>query len=246
MRFFTAVAALSSLAAALPSPLEDLRQRELILVESHKAAVESLEARGWKSGEGATANELLDGGACPTTIFIHARGTTEGGNLVSSPFGTMGDTMGKYLEAKLGAANVWVQGVGGDYKAALLDNLLSEGTTTAAINEMKNLLIRANRLCPNAKIVASGYSQGAALVGAAIRDSSAAIREQIKGVVLFGWTKNKQNGGKIPNYPANRLLVYCESGDLVCTGTLIVLPPHLSYQDEAAGPAPEFLLQKLR
>ncbi|KAM7210573.1 family 5 putative carbohydrate esterase [Rhypophila decipiens] len=242
MRFLTAITALSSLATALPNPqaAEELRARELILVESHKAALESLEARGWKSGEGGTANELLDGGACPSVIFIHARGTTETGNL-----GTMGQTMAKYLEAKLGASNVWIQGVGGAYKAALLDNLAAEGTTTAAINEMKSLLTRANSLCPKAKILAAGYSQGAALVGAAIRDSSAAIREQVKGVVLFGWTKNKQNGGRIPGYPVDRLLVYCESGDLVCEGTLIVLPNHLSYNDEASGPAPEFLISRL-
>lgn len=69
----------------------------------------------------------------------------------------MGQTMGKYIENKLGEANVWVQGVGGAYKAALLDNLAKEGTTTAAINEMKNLLIKANSLCPKAKIIASGY-----------------------------------------------------------------------------------------
>ncbi|KAK4222440.1 family 5 putative carbohydrate esterase [Podospora fimiseda] len=238
MRFFTAVTALSSLVAALPSPLEELKTRETILVESYKAAVE---ARGWKSGEGGTANELLDGGACPQAIFIHARGTTEGGNL-----GTMGNVMGLYLESKLGAANVWVQGVGGAYKAALLDNLLSEGTTQGAIDEMKNLLIRANKNCPNSKIVAAGYSQGGAVIGAAIRDSSAAIREQIKGVIMFGWTKSKQNNGKIPNYPVDRLLNYCESGDLICAGTLIVLPAHLTYHDEAAGPAPEFLLRKIR
>lgn len=89
-------------------------------------------------------------------------------------------------------------------------------------------------------------SQGAALVGAAVRDSSAAIREQIKGVVLFGWTKNEQNNGRIPNYPVDRLRVYCESGDLVCNGTLIVLPAHLTYGDEAAGPAPEWLISKVR
>ncbi|KAM7184531.1 family 5 putative carbohydrate esterase [Naviculisporaceae sp. PSN 640] len=243
MRFITAITALSGLATALPNPqaAEELKARELILVESHKAAVESLEARGWKSGEGGTADELLTGGACPSVIYIHARGTTETGNL-----GTMGQTMAKYIESKLGEANVWVQGVGGAYKAALLDNLAKEGTTTAAINEMKSLLTRANSLCPKAKIVASGYSQGAALVGAAIRDSSATIREQIKGVVLFGWTKNEQNNGRIPNYPVDRLRVYCESGDLVCNGTLIVLPAHLTYGDEAAGPAPEWLISKVR
>lgn len=71
--------------------------------------------------------------------------------------GTMGNTMGIYLESRLGASNVWVQGVGGAYKAALLDNLAKEGTTQAAIDEMMNLLKRANSLCPNAKIVAAGY-----------------------------------------------------------------------------------------
>ena len=89
------------------------------------------------------------------------------------------------------------------------------------------------------------YSQGAALAGVAIRDSSAAIREQIKGVALFGWTKNQQNSGRIPNYPANRLIVFCESGDLVCTGTLIVLPPHLTYADEAEDEAPKFLIARI-
>ncbi|KAK0732474.1 cutinase-domain-containing protein [Apiosordaria backusii] len=238
MRFFTTVTALTgTLVAALPSPLDQIRSREL--VESHRQTMETLEARGWKSGS-ATANELLDGGPCPKVIFIYARGSTEGGNL-----GGLGSPTGVGLDAAFGEANVWVQGVGGAYTANLLDNLLPEGTTTAAINEMKNLLIRANTLCPQAKVVAGGYSQGAALAGAAIAQSSAAIREQIKGVILYGWTKNQQNGGKIPNYPANRLKVYCESGDLVCNGSLIVLPAHGSYADEAADEAPKFLISRI-
>jgi cutinase len=89
------------------------------------------------------------------------------------------------------------------------------------------------------------YSQGAALVAAAIRDSSATIRDQIKGVVLFGYTKNKQNNGQIINYPSNRLTVYCENGDAVCNGTLLVLPAHLTYADEAEGPAPQFLIARI-
>lgn len=71
------------------------------------------------------------------------------------------------------------------------------------------------------------------------------MREQIKGVVLFGYTKNQQNNGQIPNYPAARLAVYCESGDLVCDGTLIVLPPHLAYADEAEDQAPKFLIARI-
>jgi len=110
---------------------------------------------------------------------------------------------------------------------------------------MKNLFTMANTKCPSAKIVAGGYSQGAALTAAAIRDSNATIREQIKGVVLFGYTKNQQNNGGVPNYPQSRVQVYCESGDLVCTGSLIVLPPHMTYADEAAGVAPAFLISRV-
>ena len=89
------------------------------------------------------------------------------------------------------------------------------------------------------------HSQGAALTAAAISDSSSTIREQIKGVVLFGYTKNLQNLGRIPNYPSNRLEVYCAVGDAVCTGTLLVLPAHLTYSDEADREAPRFLISRI-
>lgn len=235
MKFLSIIAALASAVSALPA--EDIRARTL--VESHTQSMELVKPRAWSSLLN-TANELETGGACPAVIFIFARGSTETGNL-----GTLGVPLGRALEAARGAGNVWVQGVGGPYTADLLDNVLPEGTTTAAINEMKRLFTRANTLCPQAKVVAGGYSQGAALAGAAIRDSSAAIREQIKGVVLFGWTKNLQNNGRIPNYPADRLKVFCALGDLVCTGSLVVLPAHLTYGDEAEDEAPKFLLSKV-
>jgi len=89
------------------------------------------------------------------------------------------------------------------------------------------------------------HSQGAALVAAAIRDSSATIREQIKGVVLFGYTKNKQNNELIVNYPASRLKVYCEKDDGVCSGGLSITPAHSTYGDEAAGVGPQFLIERI-
>jgi cutinase len=48
----------------------------------------------------------------------------------------------------------------------------------------------ANTKCPEAVIVAGGYSQGAALAAAATTDVNDAVREKIAGVVLFGYTKN--------------------------------------------------------
>lgn len=103
--------------------------------------------------------------------------------------GTLGPDVGNYLETSLGGSNVWVQGVGGRYTASLGDNALPEGTSSAAITEMTNLFKLANSKCPGAKVVAGGYSQGAALTAATISKLSAAIREQIVGVVLFGYTK---------------------------------------------------------
>ncbi|KAK0625926.1 cutinase-domain-containing protein [Immersiella caudata] len=236
MKFVSTIATLAGLASALPTPADTVTVEEVLswnLVAQHTGYLEARQSSN-------TRNELINGGACPPVIFIYARGSTESGNM-----GSLGPRTADVLEATYGAANVWVQGVGGAYKANLLDNFLADGTTAAAITEMKNLLISANSKCPGAKIVAGGYSQGAALAAAAIRDSSATIREQIKGVVLFGYTKNKQNNGGIPNYPSSRLTVFCESGDAVCNGTLLVLPAHLTYADEAEGPAPRFLIARI-
>jgi cutinase len=74
---------------------------------------------------------------------------------------------------------------------------------------------------------------------------SSAIRNQIKGVVLFGYTQNAQNNGGIPNFPSNKLRVYCGIADAVCYGTLFILPDHFGYTDESLGVAPAFLKQQI-
>jgi len=76
MKFLAAFATLAGLTSALPTAIdhaEEIRSWELL--ETHTRL---LEAR--QSSE--TRNELQAGGACPPIIFIHARGSTEGGNLV--------------------------------------------------------------------------------------------------------------------------------------------------------------------
>lgn len=88
-------------------------------------------------------------------------------------------------------------------------------------------------------------SQGAALAAAAVSDLDTTVRNQIVGTVLFGYTKNLQNRGAIPNYPADRTKVFCATGDLVCTGTLTITAAHLSYGDEARSEAPQFLESKI-
>jgi cutinase len=185
----------------------------------------------------STRTDLEDGDAadCPSAILVFARGTGEAGNLG----GTVGPALAGALEDDVDG--IWIQGVGGPYGANTGDNLLPKGSSQRAIDEAIRLYDLANSKCPEAAILTAGYSQGAALVAAAVTESSTAVKEQIRGAALFGYTKNLQNRGRIPDFPEDRTEVFCNAGDLVCTGTLIIAPPHLAYQTVARGRAADFL-----
>ncbi|KAM0323904.1 hypothetical protein ACHAQA_008485 [Verticillium albo-atrum] len=223
MKFLAATALLTGLVAGLPA------------FELQPAGANHLEAR-----QSTTRDDLQNGRTCPGVIFIYARGSTESGNL-----GTLGPSIATALEREFGSGGVWIQGVGGAYRATLGDNALPDGTSRAAIGEMTDLFELADSKCPDATIIAGGYSQGAALAAATIRDLSSTIRNKIAGTVLFGYTKNRQNNGRIPNYPTERTRIFCNAGDLVCDGQLIITASHLTYGSDARGPAPAFLIARV-
>ncbi|KAM0328569.1 hypothetical protein ACHAQA_004977 [Verticillium albo-atrum] len=222
MKFLTLFSLAAALACALP----------VIGTPSH-----ALEAR-----QSSTRNDLERGSsaACPRVIFIFARASGEPGNMGMSA----GPAVARVLESKYPKA-VWVQGVGGPYRADLMSNLLPAGASNAAIAEARRLLDMAAAKCPSAKVVAGGYSQGSAVMAGGLSSAPETTKRQVQGVVLFGYTRNAQNGGRVPGFPAERTKVFCRAGDSVCRGTLLVGPAHFGYAGDAAGPAPQFLIKRI-
>ncbi|KAF5972967.1 acylase diesterase [Fusarium coicis] len=151
-------------------------------------------------------NDLEDGdsSSCPPAILIYARGSTEPGNL--------GITVGPILaEAmQLAIPDIWIQGVGGPYTADLAPNFLPEGTTDASIDEAKRLFQMAYDKCPDTPVVTAGT----VVVGYALSELQSAVQNQVVGAALFGYTKNEQLGGRIPNYPTDKTKIFCLPTDL--------------------------------
>ena len=213
------------------------------LVAASPISVPGPEAHLLEARQSTVSNQLETGnsGACPRVIFIFARASGEAGNMG----GSAGPSVAEKLQEHYGRNNVWVQGVGGPYTAGLVENALPAGTTRGAIDEAKRLFNLAASKCPSTPIVSGGYSQGTAVMSNSISELSAAVKDKIKGVVLFGYTKNLQNLGRIPDFPSAKTEVYCRITDYVCFGTLFVAPGHFLYLDEARQEAPRFLISKV-
>lgn len=82
----------------------------------------------------------------------------------------------------------------------------------------------------------------------AIEDLSSVVKDQIAGVVLFGDTQKRADNDQIPNFPKDKIKIFCgvANSDTVCLGNLAgaVLVPHLSYGIDAAE-AGRFLIGKI-
>jgi cutinase len=171
---------------------------------------------------GMTAHDFSTYG-CRPIILIFARETVGPGN--------MGDKVGPQLSDGLklvfGPSNVAAEGV--DYLGLPQTNFASGGAPAAGIGEMQVLLAAATSLCPGSAVVASGYSQGAALTHRAIEGLSESVKERIAGVVTFGDTQTLQDGERILGFPLDKTLIICNAGDVICAGTLWVVPIHFDY-----------------
>lgn len=135
-------------------------------------------------------------------------------------------------------------GQGVEYPAALLDNLKDGGCDPEDAEKMAALITQAATQCPDAKLVVSGFSQGAAMVHRSVEQLDAATAGRIVAGVTYGDTQNEQDGAAIPGLAADRTLIICHEGDLVCEGTLIITLAHGGYENEAPE-AVEFIVGNL-
>lgn len=94
--------------------------------------------------------------------------------------------------------------------------------------------------CPDSKITMSGYSQGGQVVHKAAQQLSAAAKEKVSSVVIFG---DPNNGQPVAGVPKDKTLVVCRDGDNICEGGFRVLAPHLQYGSDAEMAA-EFIVKQ--
>lgn len=130
------------------------------------------------------------------------------------------------------------------YSASLLGNLGSGGAPAREAQQMADLVGQVASKCPSSSIVISGYSQGAALVHRAAEKLTAAARARVAAAVTFGDTQKAQDNGRVPTIDAGKTRIFCNDGDRVCEGTLIITGAHSDYTSSVA-PAVSFITSKV-
>ncbi|CZT13900.1 related to cutinase 1 precursor [Rhynchosporium agropyri] len=165
-------------------------------------------------------------GGCKPIIFFYARGTTETFNMGDAYY-SPGPPTSHGLKDRFGCQKIAVEGI--DYAALRDTNFLPGGADPIEALAMKALLIDAATKCPRSKLLVGAYSQGAALTHRAIENLPCEVMDKIVGIALYGDTQNLQDQGRIPNFPANKTLIICTEGDVVCAGNLTITLPHIGY-----------------
>ncbi|KAL8364822.1 hypothetical protein RB595_003886 [Gaeumannomyces hyphopodioides] len=168
-------------------------------------------------------------GGCADIYVAFARGTTE--------LGALGVVVGPPLSAALrsaaGSKSTEVEGV--NYPAAISGFLV--GGDPGGSATMAQMVTSKAAACPNTKIVMAGYSQGGQLVHNAAKQLSPNMASRVSAAVIFG---DPKNGEPVAQIPASRTMVICNTGDNICSGGILILPPHLTYGADA-GKAARFI-----
>ncbi|ESK97883.1 cutinase [Moniliophthora roreri MCA 2997] len=172
---------------------------------------------------------------CADVMVVYARGTDQ-----DSPIGdpaSVGVLFRDNIKSLLGSRTFSFQGV--NYAANVIGFL--QGGDPAGSRQMTTDLTNVANSCPNAKIVSAGYSQGGQLVHNSAAQLTAAVRNRINAVVIFGDPKSDQ---AVTGIPSSNVKIICHDGDNICEGGFIVTSQHTNYQQDAPAAA-QFVLSKV-
>ncbi|KAF9014222.1 cutinase [Cyathus striatus] len=164
--------------------------------------------------------------SCSDVHVLFARGTAEIGILGT----VVGPPFCAALSKALGRKSVAFEGI--DYPATIARFLVG-GDPGASITMASRVSSIAGQ-CPNARIVMSGYSQGAQVTHNPANRLSASVQKRVNAVVTFGDPFDKKN---LPGILQDRRDTFCNTGDLICSGLPVVLAPHLAYGSDAPNAA---------
>ena len=179
---------------------------------------------------------------CPDIAVAFARGTGEPPGV-----GFVGQAFVDAVRAQAGGRTVGVHGVNYPASSNFADSLGFRRNVVDGIRDEANHVHGVMSVCPDARMVLGGYSQGAAVSAFATSDAvpadvpadfpplPAEIDDRVAAVVLFG----KPANGSLAKYGvpaadigpayAGKSLELCAPGDMVCSGDAA------AYQDNAHG-----------
>ncbi|KAE8323852.1 putative cutinase 2 [Aspergillus sergii] len=204
------------------------------LVAASARDIQDHQFLGFEEGD-----ELRKSGSCKDITLIFARGTFQPGLLGLLVGPQLCDALKRSY-----SGTVACQGVGPEYTADLASNLLPGGTSAAAISEAKELFEQAAFQCPHTSIVAGGYSQGAAVMHGSIPTLSDQIKDRIKGVVMFGDSRQQQSHNRIDHFSEQKVKFYCDEHDGICQNSISLSLSHYEYGSKAED-ASQWLLSQV-
>ncbi|KXN90100.1 Cutinase [Leucoagaricus sp. SymC.cos] len=170
--------------------------------------------------------------ACSDVFVYFARGTTE----VLTLGTVVGPGFSANLGVKLAARGMSLTFEGVPYPATVVGYLT--GGDEGGANTMAASVMSTASRCPNAKIVISGYSQGAQVTHKAAAKLSSSVQGRVVAAVTFG---DPDQRDAYPGVINSRKLIFCNAGDLICLGQPVIFPPHLAYGANV-GEASDFVV----
>jgi len=174
--------------------------------------------------DAATTEVMETQAGCDEVMVIFARGTDEPGG------GNGGILVGdRFISALKDRLPGKVSADGVPYGASI-GGYLSGGSTGGAATMARMLGSLAKR-CPDADIVAGGYSQGGQVLHRAMKLISANTASHIKAVIIYGDPDKDQ---RMPHIDPSIVTTICAPTDPICRHIPIPLGSHLTYGLEHA------------